>query len=102
MYVNQKCLHSLDAQCITGSDGEFKNILANCSVSSHGSFIWNNCAIRARLLGNPQKGLLIGDTSYPLEKVLRTKVVAPQINMKFYLIRHAFVWEAVLSIILDF
>lgn len=57
---------------------KFSNIVARWRGSTHDSRIWNNSSLCAKMEGNPNKGLILGDNGYACTDILLTPLLNPR------------------------
>lgn len=64
LYVCRKGGHSINVQIICDHVMRITNCVAKWPGSTHDSFIWRNCHLRANFEANPPNGFLLGTSNY--------------------------------------
>ena len=79
-YVNRKGVHSINVQCVTDHLQRYIDVEARWPGSTHDSFILNNSRAKdffENTLTSTDKGIILGDSGYPIKKWLMTPYHAP-------------------------
>lgn len=76
-FVNRKGFHSLNTQVICDPSLCFLNCVARWPGSKHDSFILRRSNIFEKFDSGEYRGILLGDSAYPLKKWLMTPYLNP-------------------------
>ncbi|MCL4156128.1 UNVERIFIED_CONTAM: hypothetical protein GTU68_019153 [Idotea baltica] len=76
-FVNRKHYHSINVQGICDSQGKFINVVARWPGSCHDSYILRSSGIWNYMENNPNIGVILGDSAYPLRSWLMTPIRNP-------------------------
>lgn len=82
VYVNRLSYHSINVQVVVDYDDKFTHIDATWPGSMHDSLIYGSCTLprligRARRPGEPDPGVILGDSCYQWGRHLLTPIRNP-------------------------
>jgi len=63
MFVCRKGGHSINVQIVCDAENRILDIVVKWPGSTHDSFIWNACGLRARFVTEPPSGWLLGESN---------------------------------------
>lgn len=73
-FVNRKHYHSINVQCMCDANGKLINVEAEWPGSCHDSYILRSSKIWDYMESNPNLGIILGDSAYPLRPWLMTPI----------------------------
>ncbi|XP_046399986.1 putative nuclease HARBI1 [Ischnura elegans] len=77
LYRNRKGWFSLNVQVVAGPSMEIMDIVCRWQGSAHDARIFHNSRLKLKFETNEVKGILLGDSGYPLLPYLFTPVLRP-------------------------
>lgn len=75
LYVCRKGGHAVNVQILCDHQMRIRDVVAKWPATTHDSFIWMNCSLRAKFMLEKPNGWLLGDSGYALEPWLLTPLL---------------------------
>ncbi|XP_011674132.1 putative nuclease HARBI1 [Strongylocentrotus purpuratus] len=82
IFVNRKSRHSINVQLVCDAKFRITNVVARWGGSTHDSRILENSKLARKFAAGQYKGILLGDSGYPLFPWLMTPLSHPRTDQE--------------------